>query len=57
MDLTTITDITQLEALAYQQAKALQMAQMNLQLLEKRIDELQKTPAASADVEEPKTKK
>ena len=45
MDLTTITDIDKLKALAYDQIQLLNQAQQNLQMINARIQQLQEAPA------------
>lgn len=47
-DLSTITDINQLKAMAYDQLSALNQAQHNIQLIEARIAKVEKEPVAES---------
>lgn len=44
-DLRQITDIKELESLAYRQIKTLEISQRNLQMIEARIAEVSQPPA------------
>lgn len=51
MDISKETNIEKLQSMAYIQYKALNVAQQNLQVLETRINELQKEAEESANSE------
>lgn len=58
MDISTITDVAQLKALAYDEIASRDQAQQNLNLLNERIAHLlQNPPAVEGEVVEPKTNK
>lgn len=53
MDINTITDLNVLKAIAYDQVKTLTQAQQNLQIIEKRIVELQNLPQTKPEPSQP----
>lgn len=54
MDITTITDLNELKALAYDQLRLLELAQNNLQLVESRIATVKKELAEKEIAEQKK---
>lgn len=57
MDLSTITDINMLKSLAFDTMIRIQTEQNNMQMLERRIIEVQEAEAAKKSKSEPKAKK
>lgn len=51
MDITKITDVKELGALAFDQLEALEVARQNLQVIHQRIVEVQNEPQDSAEDE------
>lgn len=49
MDLSTITDTTQLKALAYDLVQAIEVQQSNLRVVQQRINELQQEEEAKKE--------